>query len=463
MFASIGLELKDRRQQGACSPRKRLDTTRRGVGGRLLLGAENPVVSPVAPASQTRLLGIEGLRALAAAAVVVTHAGEFSSRRGEFAAGPIAEVTAPFAAGVLLFFVLSGFLLYRPFAVAVVRGQPLPSIRRYYRNRALRILPAYWVILAVTVFVLQSAVVGFDPPRYTTGRFHDLGVFLKNLFLVHNYSPGTIGTGITPTWSLAIEVVFYAALPALALAAVRSRGRLRRHKWRPWAVLAPVVLMAVIGFAGKLTATLAVPGPQTSFTPSWHSVVQFSFFAYADVFAWGMLVAVLKVLHDEGLIGLPARTSRVYAEAALLVVFAAWLLVLPPQTRGWAAMIVPVPFALLLAFVVVPNRANSVRPAFVRLLESRAFVATGVVSYSIFLWNVPVLFWMREHGLLWYGPAGFVATLLLVAVVCAFLSAISYRFVEAPALRLKASAFAPASAPLLRVGEYIRLSPNRPR
>ncbi len=55
-----------------------------------------------------------------------------------------------------LFFVLSGFLLWRPIASAVLRGRRLPSVRRYARNRALRILPAYWVVLLATALVLQS-------------------------------------------------------------------------------------------------------------------------------------------------------------------------------------------------------------------------------------------------------------------------------------------------------------------
>jgi peptidoglycan/LPS O-acetylase OafA/YrhL len=45
------------------------------------------------------------------------------------------------AYGVILFFTLSAFRLYRPFAAAILRADPLPSVRRYLRNRALRIHP----------------------------------------------------------------------------------------------------------------------------------------------------------------------------------------------------------------------------------------------------------------------------------------------------------------------------------
>jgi peptidoglycan/LPS O-acetylase OafA/YrhL len=63
------------------------------------------------------------------------------------------------AFGVTLSFVLSGFLLYGPFAAAVLRNDRPPDLAKYLRNRALRILPAYWVILLLVAFVLQSAFV----------------------------------------------------------------------------------------------------------------------------------------------------------------------------------------------------------------------------------------------------------------------------------------------------------------
>jgi peptidoglycan/LPS O-acetylase OafA/YrhL len=391
----------------------------------------------VRPSSQERLVGIEGLRALAAAGVVIYHTGQVASRPGELGAGPLAIALVPFAAGVTLFFVLSGFLLYRPFATAVVRGEPFPSVRRYYRNRALRILPAYWFILAVAALVLQSTVVGFEPPNLISGALTDLGRLLKSVFLVQNYSPNSIGTGITPAWSLAIEVVFYLVLPLLAFAALVTQRRLRSHSLAHWSILAPVLIMLMLGVLGKILAVYAVPGPLNSFNAGWHSVLQFSFLGHADVFAWGMAVAVLKVLHDEGLAKLPGKRARLYAEGALVLVFAIAVLSLPAADRGWMVFFLPLPFALVLAFVVLSSRERGSQPLFTRVLVSRPLVAAGLVSYSVFLWNHPLLYWLHAHGLVWYGPVGFVATLALLCLLCGVLSALTYRFVESPALRLK--------------------------
>jgi peptidoglycan/LPS O-acetylase OafA/YrhL len=76
----------------------------------------------------------------------------------------------------------------------------------------------------------------------------------------------------------------------------------------------------------------------------------------------------------------------------------------------------------------------------VRLLETRFLVTAGLVSYSIFLWQVPVIVWAREHGLTLAGPPGVVVNLALLGALVFVLSVFSYRFVEHPALSHKGKA-----------------------
>jgi peptidoglycan/LPS O-acetylase OafA/YrhL len=414
---------------------------RRHIGGRSHKRCERstPVISRVAPSTQDRLLGVEGLRAVAAAAVVVYHTGQVTSREGELGSGPIAILLTPFALGVTLFFVLSGFLLYRPFAAALIQGRSLPSFRRYYRNRALRILPAYWFILGVTVFVLGVAVTGFDSPNLVTGDLREPVTLMRDALFIQNYSPDSMGTGILPAWSLAVEVVFYLVLPLLALAAVsvlRGSSSPRRRRRAAWL---PVAAMVVIGVGGKLVASFVVPGAITAFNSSWHSVIQFSFFAYADVFAWGMAIAVVKASMDEGHVALPAQRSRILVQSAALVGILLSAIVLPAESRDWFVLIIPLPFAIILGAVVLPQHKSDGRmaPLPIRLLTSRPLVAAGVISYSIFLWNHPLLYWLLDHGFVSYGPVGFLTVLAMVSALCAALSILTYRFVELPALRLK--------------------------
>jgi peptidoglycan/LPS O-acetylase OafA/YrhL len=76
----------------------------------------------------------------------------------------------------------------------------------------------------------------------------------------------------------------------------------------------------------------------------------------------------------------------------------------------------------------------------VRLLESWALVAVGVVSYSLFLWHFPVISWLQSHGLTLGGGWGaLLLNLIEASLVTGALSALTYRYVERPALRRKRS------------------------
>jgi peptidoglycan/LPS O-acetylase OafA/YrhL len=102
-----------------------------------------------------------------------------------------------------------------------------------------------------------------------------------------------------------------------------------------------------------------------------------------------------------------------------------------PDTR-------PLALALALAAIVIPDRSPARQPWTLRVLESPAFVVVGVASYSLFLWHFPVILWLREQGLTAAGGWGALAfNLLLAAVVAGALSALTYRYVERPALRHK--------------------------
>src|SRR5437763_428837 len=91
---------------------------------------------------------------MAAASVFVFHAAwltGFSVRSGSGAYLFQLDV------GVDVFFVLSGFLLYRPFVRAHLEGGPAPTISRYYKRRVLRIFPAYWLVLMAVLYVFHQA------------------------------------------------------------------------------------------------------------------------------------------------------------------------------------------------------------------------------------------------------------------------------------------------------------------
>src|SRR4051794_25208005 len=106
-----------------------------------------PAVAP--PPGNPRFPLFDGLRAIAALSVLVYHTSAYSGAQRE---SIVAPVLARLNTGVVIFFAISGFLLYRPFVAARMDARPGPGTFKYARRRFLRIVPAYWVALTILAF-----------------------------------------------------------------------------------------------------------------------------------------------------------------------------------------------------------------------------------------------------------------------------------------------------------------------
>jgi peptidoglycan/LPS O-acetylase OafA/YrhL len=371
----------------------------------------------IATSPRRRIAGIEGLRAIAALAIVMFHV---------WASGPRLERDAPvdlgsgandamawLQSGVTLFFVLSGFLLFAPFASAVAAGSRRPSVRRYFVNRALRILPLYWVVLAFTALVAD---------RELLGRPAEL---LANVFLVQTYVPGWAGSdyqvhGISPAWSLCVEAAFYVLLPVLGLAAVVAARRVRPRL----ALSLPILAMTAAGIA-SLAVGAAIHSP----------VFNHSLPIHAAWFAIGMTIAAISAGLPRERRPLRGTASRV-AGAVVAVTLAGLSLKLWTSgalTFEAAQTVTAVSCGLLLALVVfAPPRSR-----LLRLLEGRWAVAAGAASYGIFLWHEPILRLLRENGLTADGVSGLALNAFVLTILTVAISLASYRLVERPCLELK--------------------------
>ena len=392
----------------------------------------------VRPSTGRRLPGIEGLRAVAAGSILVFHAWGLTPRSGGGVLGSFDRFMPDLAFGVVLFFTLSGFLLYRPFAAAIIRADTMPSVRRYLRNRALRILPAYWVILLLCLAL--GTLLFWDPAgRLVNGRPLDLRVLAQSTLFLQDYTPSTMLSGIGPAWSLAVEVVFYCLLPVLVFGtSVLARGRATRTS-RAWCALAPAAALLIIGLSGKAAAKFLIPPafPYAGYLQDWHSVLERSFWCQADLFSFGMAVAVLKVQWDDGALRLPRGWQAIAAATAIGgYVFTTARFRFEQLSYSPANTVMASGCALLLALVVLqPSRMRPSR--LVRILETRALVGLGVISYSVFLWHEPLIRWLGAHNVLHDGADGFVANLAIAGTITVVASIATYVFVEAPALRLK--------------------------
>jgi peptidoglycan/LPS O-acetylase OafA/YrhL len=406
--------------------------------------------TPPPPSSTKRLRGIEGLRAIAAGMIVLVHVWGFSSPDGDALGFDlwIGDALSTLSVGVTLFFTLSGFLLYRPFVAAIARDRQHMSIRAYLRNRALRIAPAYWVILFACAVVIGTVYLR-DGAVLEVGRLTNPFEFLQAALLLNNYRPTTLGIGIGPAWSLAVELVFYLVLPLLVLGAAWLARRAAGRRGRVLALLGPPLLLLVVGLTGKLVAGHVFPAaPTAGYGNNWHSVVERSFWAQADLFCFGMVVAVAYVQMADGRLRLPANWRPIAVALGLLIFIPSaatmgqgeqsYLL----QNTGQALAL-----ALVFAAIVMPYGAETPPTRAIRVLESPLLVSIGVVSYSVFLWHLPVIVWLSAHGLTLSGWGGLVINAAIVTVVVGALSALTYHFVERPALRRKRSMRTPEPAP----------------
>src|SRR3954453_13589297 len=128
--------------------------------------AATPGPAPqVDQAGERRSARIESLRALAALGVLIAHAYGWSHGWQNVYATVHGRVLMSGGFGVFLFFALSGFLLFLPFARASFGGGGRIELGRYALNRALRVLPLYYVVIA-TVLVLRGEGVRGDSWRF---------------------------------------------------------------------------------------------------------------------------------------------------------------------------------------------------------------------------------------------------------------------------------------------------------
>jgi peptidoglycan/LPS O-acetylase OafA/YrhL len=361
-----------------------------------------------------RLRGIEGLRAAAAVSVLVYHVWLYGAPGGHSVdLGPLTKLADNLRAGVTLFFVLSGFLLFRPYVAAAWNREATPSARQYFLNRLLRILPAYWTILVVVALAFEPGLAA-RPLQ-----------LLANASFLQNYVPSyALGEGIVPAWSLSIEMTFYLLVPvlgglALALARRRGAGVLS-------AALAPVVLMALVGLAAKAAGHALPAGAQGT----WGLTI----LTHADWFAAGMAVAVAHV-RREALGGRGSQPALLGSLAGAVALSAVSVELYYRGTLSYVEYQTPIAIAcaLLLALVVFADD----RSRLLRILESRPLVLTGLGSYSLFLWHDPLLRTLRSDGLTMPGTGGLAVNLLLVASIAGAASTLTYLVVERPALRLK--------------------------
>ncbi len=353
---------------------------------------------------------LTGLRGVAAAWVLLFHLWQFSG--SPVLAIHVAHLAidfTPLAAcgfvGVDLFFGLSGFLLSLPFHRAALAQAPMPSLRTFWMRRCRRVLPAYYVQLAIIVAAMLAM-----------GEMRALAPanLIGHVFLVQNLVP-TRETLNGVYWTMPIEWDFYAVLPLLALALARCRKSL----------VTLVVLALVVAF--RLFCYRA------AFDPQW-----------AGYFDYGWIVQLPARL-DEFFFGVFGAMAYVRNPPATKMARGLVLLGLAGIAAGMAAfthlgnyLLAPqMPWLLLhftwigAAFGVLILGAAAAQSWF----RGRVLAWLGLISYSLYLWHYPLLQVAQHFGFLAVGsPLAMMRTAFVVTAPILLVSWLSQHFVERPFL-----------------------------
>lgn len=395
--------------------------------------------SPQPARRPARILGLDGPRGVACLCVLAVHVGGHNSPAtvSTYKLGLLGQ-------GLIFFFALSGFLIFLPMVRRLFAGKPMPDNKSYAVHRILRVFPAYIVIFLFANFVMRA--VFLENAAASEEHFTDAGLgmitdpvtLLGNLTLVHSYIPSMLQTGINPSWSLTLELMFYIALPLFAGIAFALRRRTSISA--PVLALIPVIALFVIGVIGKLyTASRVGPSGVTDpmlldWGPNEVAVLSRSFFSLADNFTFGMLAAVLFVAVDTGVLkGWFSTKMRWWTGLAMLPVAAVSLKLIDDNSR-WQSTFVSLGSALLILFIIAPlARGQDSKVA--QWADWAPLAYVGTISLSVYLWHFPVLIMVGRFG--WMqgdSPVGMLWNFLVVSVVSVAFGTVTYRLVEKPAL-----------------------------
>jgi peptidoglycan/LPS O-acetylase OafA/YrhL len=366
---------------------------------------------------------VDSLRAVAALCVVVTHAAVF----GGFSAHAwTTALWSNLTVGVPIFFVISGFLLYRPLLATQVLGARRTSIGTYAWRRFLRIVPAYW--LALTILAWWANLRGV----FT----HD---WWRYYLFLQVYSRRTLYGGILPAWTLCIEVTFYVFLPIYAAV----MGRIGASASRRERTKLELIVLAVLAIGSVALRTIDLAGPRT--------VMDNTLLENLDWFAAGMALAVVSVATQDGQpISAAARAVArrplvCWAAALTVYLILARLLVNPAvlrngifyQTSG-GGLALHLGFGLIALLFVAPAVFPRARSLTSCVLGWRVLAWLGLISYGIYLWHDPLLGKLLEHGAAGWWPHHLFPVLTAATLVTSTVAAAgSYYFVERPILAFK--------------------------
>ncbi|HEV2355245.1 MAG TPA: acyltransferase [Puia sp.] len=351
-----------------------------------------------------RIPALDGLRGAAILMVIFWH---YSGPSGNWFPG---------WQGVDLFFVLSGYLITG--RLAGTKGLP-GYFSRFYRNRALRILPLYYAVVAFYMVMVHFFVRTIHYPAMSLYFTHWKSFFLftENWTFISSGVPRDIS--LVPLWSVAVEAHFYLLWPLLVLLTTPA-SRLK---------ILPALIAVVL--VGRAIAASLYPQP--------FETIYFNSFFRLDCFCAGALV------YDMHACKVQIPIKWVKAAALLLAgVEIAGLLAARSASPGSFFSFGGYTVSALLFACLLHMTAQGRRGILVRILRQPSLRFCGKISYCLYLVHIPILLNIGPRfNFLWpvswslnkaYLPWPSVVICLAMSFT---VSVISYRYFESFFLRLK--------------------------
>ena len=372
---------------------------------------------------------IEGLRGIAVLWVVIFH--YVVIRSGQFADPLVVWIDASSTAriivrngflGVDLFFLITGFLLTLPWFKHDLERRKRPSTREFYIRRARRILPAYYVQLAMLFFVFLPLL---NPTLWRAARGFVLANFgLHALFLHYTTPYSSASLNINgPLWTLAVEMQYYLLLPLIAVWFVRApyvaAGAFLAAALI-WKMLALHDLQPLISLYAAIGARWNLP------EAGLRHFAGTQLAGYLGHFGLGILCGRAWLAHratvpgriSTALLGLLAG-GAVLALYAVLAGYASWF-----GEQTWILIPVAMTAAIWAAVSQHPRWGN-------KLLGLAPLAFIGRISYSMYLYHLPVLLLFNKYAPAALGGLAFPCYFALIIVIATS----SFRYIELPFMR----------------------------
>lgn len=387
--------------------------------------------------SDNRLLGADFVRAAACLTVLFHHLAQRMSWNDDLGFAEWFRLFAQMGTfGVAMFFVLSGFLLSRPFWQALDARQPMPSIKVYAMRRAARILPGVWIALIVT-FVLSVTVFG------ATFDWQLLLRFVAGLLVVADWHwltffPVEVNG---PLWSISFEVTSYILLP-LGLALLFLASRWIGAGWQSrllWIGVIGLTLVAHWLFTRYFPVSYIRRGWDYGLIGGakfW--MPRYNPFAFFAMFAVGALAGGVQVM-------LAGRRNMLFDILALvgiglgLYTIGQQLRLPTPDSWGWLGVPYGFPWFVLTVALLLATAPSSAVVG--RLLDNPLTRYVARISFGIYIYHYIVLELVRvywapdiDHGRM-ADPIKFTVTCLAITAITVVVAHLSFNLVENPIIQ----------------------------